>query len=1635
MNIPDGRIRLRLQQKLHLRFDSQVSVRLLGEMYSPMTEQDATTGLEGRFGLHYLELERLTPDTIVDSRDYIVESPGRKRQLLDVKSCVFLQTSKGATSSYTPATAQIFAIDTSTSGAYVAVLSATLSTAYIAIWDLETTLPTQTSSNPTERLELHRRSITSQPPLANASIPLQEGDYDNMRLVRIAISSDGLSIVAYQQPREDDITQEEMTASQNFNFPFRLFHVQSSFAIAEEVIKETSHVETISLVEDMQILRAMDKFVGYGKFMAKNKINPGGRESPLCDNDINDEGDYFIACTESRILLYDASGNWKRLYGIAIGGLPTMNSRTLQLRTLFRSIEGPSFVWWEDAQNVSIWDLVTGANHKYISVGNSKSRIAHNEIEHITVSKNGGKILVLAGKDWIKTFFMDSGVEICGTVLRNGHRILDINFLDEDKSLLVTMTKSASEQSSAIMDALNLSFQHCAKRQFASSTYSIQHVTRLSDRAAASGDLEKEGGGDNHAMMVVNGNELEMLEIPQPGVFSFDGALMDCRNDCATKGHLILNNHVYQASGSNITYRIVIDFEERDIDNRQQKSVRVALISVDENRSVRGLMSFVPEPWTQFDADEGIPEEYIQASFLASWAQFIIVCSEGFQIWNLPDPTSNNRCELALSWVYPRVEHKVDMYYSRYTDQALDIRVCSHGEVVQAIWFNHKTGKNDVTCIRIPKNNWTTRTETLHCINSIPMLVSCYSEASSHAQDAMVRYIINHINQEPPEGTIDDSVMLKIARTSRWKDCSLLLSDIFRSTDGKWIPRCTSSNGGGTSGPSFGEICGSRKRRPINSIVVLLKGSKTEPRSLPLAEQIIDYCIREAKSQRDPAFLMPVLECLNMIVLFHPEIAINIVRRTAFIPVKDKGFVINNAMVAHSPQFAVDMTGAMEIKRRKRPIYESQNSVFQLKSQLPKIKGSDFSSHIEVSKQRFVDPLNETFKKQVYVAPYALLWHSRDKRWDGDSSLITTKNRHRNLSAKWSYSRMILGLIADKMNPWSRQTVRANFTDLEYFDNPAVEALLKYKWNSFAHVPWAIRFMGQLVYYALVLAVTFIQVYPHMMVVHLRSPLIAIIAIGGLFLYLELQQFLADHRKYMRSPYNVIDVLVFLLPAVGSIQLLINMTQDENTLTHGNSRILSFSVLMIYTHLLFEMRIIRSVCNIVTIILSIVGKIQVFFAIFALSVLAFTHSLLHLLMAKSHDCLAVDVNGVQSNSPDNCPEIETDFPKNYAGALSATFFALAGRYDFLDKNLDSEDWGFHIMLAAYFFINVVLMLNILIALMNVAFSAGDDKAPLVWLDNRLRSVESAENISFAAPGLRERFDWFPQFVFYTASPRKVQAFEDKYPSLSISSGSSSSVDGIDDSIEDHVHDDSSSIITDLDIDNNLTPHQENDQLPTQKEQIIQPRPEGTITVSSPITQEFVQSPLSTHSYMDATMTASPKSPSLMSYTSGGAYFAETGPFTSEPPHRTETRPSKQHSSRGQQLRRQQQQQQQQQLFQRRYRGVSRQETGQSSNFLRDRNDEDGDGINDKFERDDDNINIDDNDGGQGDGSRNDTASSIKSRINQYERITDIQQELETLQENTEELRGAVKGLESKMDKMSLMLELLLQQLQPQQQSQ
>jgi len=67
-----------------------------------------------------------------------------------------------------------------------------------------------------------------------------------------------------------------------------------------------------------------------------------------------------------------------------------------------------------------------------------------------------------------------------------------------------------------------------------------------------------------------------------------------------------------------------------------------------------------------------------------------------------------------------------------------------------------------------------------------------------------------------------------------------------------------------------------------------------------------------------------------------------------------------------------------------------------------------------------------------------------------------------------------------------------------------------------------------------------------------------------------------------------------------------------------------------------------------------------------------------------------------------------------------------------------------------------------LALINVAFTKGDDGWRLAWIESRLQYIESAENMSHQIPGFRQAHNWFPKQIYFSATPQQVREYREKY---------------------------------------------------------------------------------------------------------------------------------------------------------------------------------------------------------------------------------------------------------------------------------
>ncbi|KAI7829628.1 hypothetical protein BC939DRAFT_441306, partial [Gamsiella multidivaricata] len=570
----------------------------------------------------------------------------------------------------------------------------------------------------------------------------------------------------------------------------------------------------------------------------------------------------------------------------------------------------------------------------------------------------------------------------------------------------------------------------------------------------------------------------------------------------------------------------------------------------------------------------------------------------------------------------------------------------------------------------------------------------------------------------------------------------VFVEGLLNSSNGDWIPR------------------DNKALNPIKRVI--------EARNGQLLEAFVDYCIKNAKKYH-PAYLMPAVQCLNELSDRYPNVLADLFRKASYVPVHNYGYVASHAIIANEQygkwlksklMFWNIFTGKKFEKSNNINDYEKP--VFSLRSQLP-FRASSLLNilHIETS-------VREKREEEFPARPDVV---------EEDKKSLQSEFSHKIYVSPFPKLSMY-----GPYRPWFKDMASAKsaFTDIagqDFFDSPAMVATLEFKWQKFGLFYWIWRFSVVFTFFVLVLIITAKQIYTSSnlddvspadiasrYLLEWRPLFKAVIIFGFILIVYEIMQFLDSPRKYIRSPYNYMDLAAYVLPVVGCLMFLqtqpgpIDISTDIVDGDRGPSQIwvMSFAILALYMNILFELRVIKQLGIVVNIILNITRRIGWFFLIFGLFLIAFTHALLHLLHTRRYDpCVANDTcEGEGRDYPDG-------YPTGFFSALSATYFFLAGRYDPISDSFDKGSTSFHVMMVIFFFFTAILLLNILIALMNDAYNESKDQGQLAWLKQWSEVIAEVE-IFLMSQGARQNRNYFPDYVYYGANEQEAELYESKY---------------------------------------------------------------------------------------------------------------------------------------------------------------------------------------------------------------------------------------------------------------------------------
>ncbi|KAG0274784.1 hypothetical protein BGZ95_009466 [Linnemannia exigua] len=1021
--------------------------------------------------------------------------------------------------------------------------------------------------------------------------------------------------------------------------------------------------------------RRLQNFFGYGKFHI----------SALENQDVKNE--LFVTCDEQEVNVYGVYPKWRHIHTIRLDqSREILSYKHLPCRRLISTLRGRSFAW--DIRNddgIAVYDIEDGSVISF----SLKHRLHPKELCYSDNTpfclSNDGTVLAIYQERVISTHWVGSGTLRGKFLLPDRYKIPDdIQFIRGGTHLLIRVGTRNEDLGRGLLGLVVRVEEMALEDSFA---LPGNYLALPANSTAA-----PVGGVRSQDLLSAHQSTLDLIRLEDRIAKSWSNPKPECDDRCRSNlSRFDSDNKVEVVSPSGIRFNIEDCVETLvKLTNEVQLTSVVISASFENGESVEKLV--IPE--LERAMWRGM---YVNKFFLDCGTRFVVTSNELFMLWSLPTT----------------LEGSVRLLAAMYTADG-DWHCCPHQELFSSQMTTMI--KEDGSCIwlEVPRVEAVlTKESEVYVLLAIPTLAELHQRGDETFQREILRYVGKHINTHPVPEEPNKSILPYICEAcnaENYNTLQLFVAALLDSPYGRWVPKQNFDN-------------------QSNPIEIMLNKAKTQPQVITMVETLIDYCVRQARAEDDAHFLIPVMSCLpDLIDPSHPhqELAQRTLRRLAYIPVKSRSLIVDHHLITYPWKFRWKFW-----MRNGRPLYRCKNPVVQM------------------TREQRMEPVNGNFAADLYVTSDDLLWSLRKppttarKMESGEEMIITRRIQQPLVKAVRPHGMMtwikaIVCMLWYKRKLWSTSAIDVHSFTPQSLDHPAILALVEYKWNKIGYKYWLMRFLFQCLYYILVLVTVFLQVYDDQGS-GMTGLFVAIAALSGIFLWLELIQMIRDRKSYLSSIYNFVDLVVFGLPLAGSINQLCIIL--GNTPPGGNPAILSFSVLFIFLHFLFELRVNKSVCHFVTIIIQIFEKIRIFFFIFAGGILAFTIAILHLLQScKGEDCAT------------------SDFPSNFLRAMSATYFFMGGIYDPISPLFNSDRVAFHLMMVVFFFFTVILMLNVLISLISLAFNDGDETWRLTWIENRLRYIESAENMSYHIPGFREEHNWFPKEIYYSATPQQVRDY-------------------------------------------------------------------------------------------------------------------------------------------------------------------------------------------------------------------------------------------------------------------------------------
>ncbi|KAF9148437.1 hypothetical protein BG015_009836 [Linnemannia schmuckeri] len=563
-------------------------------------------------------------------------------------------------------------------------------------------------------------------------------------------------------------------------------------------------------------------------------------------------------------------------------------------------------------------------------------------------------------------------------------------------------------------------------------------------------------------------------------------------------------------------------------------------------------------------------------------------------------------------------------------------------------------------------------------LDGVAQLSRIFKDADDKSKQAITRYIKRHINHNlDPK---DNSATVLMHLCSSWtpeshENILSFIHALFGSPAFRWIP---------TAGMN----------RETNPISILLGHLDTSVVVVDIVEIMTGYCVHQAKADSDIRFLVPVFLSLRVAVkskYITSGLLSKAMRTFAYFPARDYRF----AMDHHA--FALRI---FKSRGRKKMLHERKHPTLYLTSK-------------NVHKTN-----NERLTPHLYVASFDMLWVIEEIPFPKQKPLA------------------ILLRILLLVTLTRRKRYVCHPFSLQDLDNPALAALIRFKWTQFGYVYWIYR----IVFYSYIAWFYVILILSNLLSDKENEPVENIYNINVILSWLfavgsarDLVVLTCLKMKPRDFVYKIVEILVAFVPSIALMAIALSFDLDVYYF------VTALSILILLLQLF---RVMKTVGSFLSVLWRALRSVKILLAVFAYIICAYGVVFYYLQYLACED--------------DKCPKIPDDDSAAFV-SITMTYFMTGGMYGLVDDKIKTGNWILHVIMVTFLFI-VTIMLNILFGMVNHAFGNHDRTSELEWMEDRMVFVMRAENLFRWIPYIRNNSSWFPEKIYYTATPQEVRDY-------------------------------------------------------------------------------------------------------------------------------------------------------------------------------------------------------------------------------------------------------------------------------------